>query len=87
MDPLGPVVITGREIYDAVVRLTGRVDVLIEQQNTTARDLQDHEKVSASTHADFESRLRSLERARWPLPSLAAAVSLAALAMTIIPKL
>jgi len=87
MEPLGNVVITAREIYDAVVRLTGRVDVLIEQQNTTSRDLSDHEKASASTHADFETRLRSLERARWPLPSLAAAVSLVALALTLIPKL
>lgn len=87
VEPLGNVVITAREIYDAVVRLTGRVDVLIEQQNTTSRDLQDHEKASAATHSDFETRLRSLERARWPLPSLAAAVSLVALALTIIPML
>lgn len=87
MEPLGNVVITAREIYDAVVRLTGRVDVLIEQQNTTSRDLSDHEKASSSVHADFETRLRSLERARWPLPSLAAAVSLVALSLTLIPKL
>lgn len=87
MEPLGNVVITAREIYDAVVRLTGRVDVLIEQQNTTSRDLQDHEKASTATHQDFETRLRSLERARWPLPSLAAAVSLVAIALTIIPML
>lgn len=87
MEPLGNVVITAREIYDAVVRLTGRVDVLIEQQNTTSRDLQDHERNSAAAHQDFETRLRSLERARWPLPSLAAAVSLAALALTLLPML
>lgn len=87
MEPLGNVVITAREIYDAVVRLTGRVDVLIEQQSTTSRDLADHEKASAATHQDFETRLRSLERARWPLPSLAAAVSLVAIALTIIPML
>lgn len=87
MEPLGNVVITAREIYDAVVRLTGRVDVLIEQQNTTARDLQDHERLSVSVHQDFETRLRSLERARWPLPSLAAAVSLVAIALTIFPML
>jgi len=84
VEPLGNVVITAREIYDAVVRLTGRVDVLIEQQNTTSRDLSDHEKAAASAHQDFESRLRSLERSRWPLPSLAAVMSLAALGVSIV---
>jgi hypothetical protein len=61
VEPLGGVIITSREIYDAMVRLTGRVDVLIEQQSTTQHDIQDH-----------EGRLRSLEKARWPLPSAAA---------------
>ena len=68
MEPLGGIVITSREIYDAVVRLTGRVDVLIEQQTTTRQEVQDHEQ-----------RLRGLERGRWPLPSLAVLVSLTAL--------
>ena len=74
--PLGGVVITSREIYDAVVRLTGRVDVLIEQHAATSHDVQDH-----------ETRLRSLERARWPLPSAAVLLSLAALAVTVLPML
>lgn len=73
VEPLGGVTITAREIYDAVVRLTGRVDVLIEQQRTTEQEVQDH-----------ESRLRALERARWPLPSAAVLLSLAALALTIV---
>lgn len=68
MDPLGGVVITSREIYDAVVRLTGRVDVLIEQQGETRQDIQDH-----------ETRLRSLERARWPLPALSVLIALGSL--------
>lgn len=75
-DPLGGVVITSREIYDAVVRLTGRVDVLIEQQGTTSRDVTDH-----------EARLRTVERRLWPLPSAAVLLSLAALAATIAPRL
>lgn len=72
MDPaaLGPIVITSREVYDAVVRLTGRVDVLIAQQQAAAADLQDH-----------ETRLRSLERARWPLPSASLLVAIGALVM------
>lgn len=64
-DPL-QVVVTAREIYDAVVRLTGRVDVLITQQQEDRRDLQDHEQ-----------RIRGLERGRWPLPSAALLVALA----------
>lgn len=66
--PLGFAVITSREIYDAVVRLTGRVDVLIEGKTHSDRNVTDH-----------EGRLRVLERARWPLPSLAVVLSMAAL--------
>lgn len=84
MEPLGGVVITAREIYDAVVRLTGRMDVLIEQHSAMTQDLRDHEVRADTRHADHESRLRSLEKARWPLPSLAAVVSLASLAVAII---
>jgi hypothetical protein len=87
MDPLPGVVITAREIYDSVVRLTGRVDVLIEQHASLAQDLSDHEHRADTRYADHEARLRSLERARWPLPSLAAAVSIASLAIALIPKL
>ncbi len=64
---LGPIVITSREVYDAVVRLTGRVDVLITQQQAAAAETADH-----------ETRLRSLERARWPLPSASLLIALAA---------
>jgi hypothetical protein len=73
-DPLGGVTITAREIYDAVVRLTGRVDVLIEQQTQIARDVQDH-----------ESRIRTLERSRWPIPTVTALVAVAALVLQLIP--
>ncbi len=74
-DPLA-IRITGREIYDAVVRLTGRVDVLIEQHQTTQTDVKDH-----------EDRIRSLERGRWPLPSAAALIALASLVLGIMPHL
>lgn len=76
MDPLGGVVITSREIYDAVVRLTGRVDVLIEQQTSTTHDVQDH-----------EARIRGLERSRWPLPAVSVLIALAALAVGLLPVL
>ena len=67
-EPLGPVTIGLREVYDAVMRLTGTVERLAAQHDDTARQLSDH-----------EARLRTLERSRWPLPSLAALVSIAAL--------
>ena len=72
-EPLGPIVITAREIYDSVVRLTGRVDVLITQQTGSETDLKDH-----------EARLRALEKSRWPLPSLSVLLALAALVVSII---
>ena len=79
-DPLGPVVITAREIYDQLVRvadalatLTTRIDRVAERHDETKRDVDDH-----------EARLRSLERSRWPLPSLAAVVSLAALGLSVV---
>lgn len=78
-DPLGDplaVRITGREIYDAVVRLTGRVDVLIEQQTAIRQDVQDHEQ-----------RLRAVEARLWPLPAASLLVALTALAVGVIPKL
>jgi hypothetical protein len=74
-DPLGPIVITAREVYDAVVRLTGRVDVLINQQSMTQQEVLDH-----------ETRLRSLEKARWPLPSLALLLSVGALVLPLVIK-
>jgi len=67
-DPLGPVVITSREIYDqlrSVVTLLERALGKLDEHGT---DLRDH-----------ETRLRSLERARWPLPALAVLVAVAAL--------
>lgn len=92
LDPLVGVTITAREIYDGIVRLTGRVDVLIEQQSATQADVADHEgrlrtleqrrSPSVQDHQDHEGRLRTLERARWPLPSVAVLVSIAAIVVS-----
>lgn len=73
-EPLAGIVITSREIYDAVVRLTGRVDVLIAQQEDVKHDLNDH-----------EVRIRSIERARWPLPTVSVLVAIVALIIAGIP--
>ena len=74
-DPLGPVVITSRDIYDALIRLQETVGRLVDQGVGHTDDIRDHEQ-----------RLRSLERGRWPLPSLALLLSAAALAYNILPK-
>ncbi len=66
--PLGPVVITPREIYDPLVLLRDAVRELVQGHQDADRQLGDH-----------EARIRSLERGRWPLPSIAALVSIAAL--------
>lgn len=78
-DPLGPVVITTREIYDQLVRLG---DAVRDALSTMAKLADGQDEIKRDV-ADHETRLRSLERSRWPLPSLAAVVSLLALAGTI----
>jgi hypothetical protein len=69
----GRVVITLRDIYTLVVGLSTRVDTALSKGETAATQLTDH-----------ETRLRSLERSRWPLASLAALIPLAALAVAIL---
>lgn len=71
--PLGAVTITPREIYDAVMRLTTRVETALERGDRTAERVEDH-----------EARIRSLEQLRWPLPSLAAVVSVIGLIVAIL---
>ncbi|WP_433478135.1 hypothetical protein ACQPZP_14540 [Spirillospora sp. CA-142024] len=51
---------------DRLTRIETKLDVLIAQ----------HDRVTA----DHEQRLRALERARWPLPSLAILVAAASAA-------
>ena len=72
-DPLGPVVITARDIYDALVKLTDTVNKLVGQGSGHDDDIRDHEE-----------RIRALERGRWPLPSLAALLSLGALVVAVL---
>lgn len=74
-DPLGPVIITSREIYDQLVRVVAAVERLVDKLDEQTRDLHDH-----------ETRLRSLEKSRWPLPSLAVLVSITALLLAALPK-
>jgi len=66
-EKLGSVEIGAREIYDAVMHLQVAVERLGDHYDSTHREVIDH-----------ETRIRTLERGRWPLPSLAVVVSAAA---------
>lgn len=72
-EPFGPVIIGAREIYDAVVRVSGKADGIAMQLTTIVADQQDQ-----------EARIRALERARWPLPSVAVLLSAAAVVTTVV---
>lgn len=65
--------VTNEAIYTAVMTLQGQVTVLVQQGSQSAKEIVDH-----------ETRLRSLEKARWPLPSLAVLVSLLAFGLSFI---
>jgi hypothetical protein len=73
LDPLGPVTIGAREIYDELLTVGSKVDKVDAKVDVIVNDVNDH-----------ETRIRALERARWPLPSLAALFGLASLILAII---
>ena len=56
-----------------LARVEGKLDVIAAKLDEHGTDLRDHEE-----------RIRSLERGRWPLPSLAALVSIAALVLALL---
>ena len=70
--PDAPLVITLRDVYDAVTRLSERVTSLSGELAylRTKLDSGDQDR------ADHESRLRALEQRRWPLQSAALVVSI-----------
>lgn len=72
-DNLPPhVVIDLKTIYDQLLILSTRVELMMSRQVEQDKDMKDH-----------EDRLRSLERARWPLPSVALLLSLGSLALAL----
>lgn len=72
-NPLPPhVVIDLKVIYDQLLVLNTRVELLMSKQLEQDKDMKDH-----------EDRLRSLEKARWPLPSVALLLSLGSLALAL----
>jgi hypothetical protein len=81
LDPLAGVQIGAREIYDLLLATDRKVD---QMRGEVSQVAQAHGELSADLN-DHESRIRALERGRWPLPSLAALVALASLVLTIVP--
>lgn len=60
-----------RALHDAVTRVETKLDGLRDDNAAVREDLSDH-----------ETRLRALERGRWPLPSVAALVGVSGLALS-----
>ncbi|GAA3158554.1 hypothetical protein GCM10010466_56640 [Planomonospora alba] len=79
-DPLGPMMIGVRELYDELKSVGGKV------HRQTAKIEHVDAKVASVIEdvSDHEGRIRALERGRWPLPSLAALISLAGLVFAIL---
>lgn len=78
-EPLGPVIIGAREIYDKVIAVAAMVGELRADVANVQRD-----------RADHEARIRALEKNRWPphaIALVAMLVSVAALVIAVMPKL
>lgn len=89
MAPDGGVVITLADIYKQLVTLTTRVDTSLAHQEQADRMLAEHEadlRPLAGAHEkllDHESRLRTIERSRWPLTSITILIALASLGVAV----
>ncbi|QFR02582.1 hypothetical protein F9278_16000 [Streptomyces phaeolivaceus] len=73
-----------RSLHDVVTRVDSKLDALAGQ----AVQINDHENRLRSLEAmpkttDIEPRVATLERSRWPLPSVAAATALGALGVAL----
>lgn len=85
-DDLGPVTVGAREIYDKLVDVGEVVIRLDSKLDGHATKLADHEELID----DHETRLREIERSRWPMSPatvISGALALAALLLEMLPKL
>lgn len=91
--PEGGVVITLADVYRQLVSLTTRVDAALARADQADRIIAEHEgdlrplAGASEKLVDHETRLRVIERNRWPLASLTALVALASLAVAILVAL
>ncbi|WP_431903604.1 hypothetical protein [Nonomuraea sp. bgisy101] len=82
LDPLPGVQIGAREIYDELKTVGGKVDKVdgkVDQLDSKVDGV-------VAEVADHETRIRVLERARWPLPSIAVLISVAGFVATFVMK-
>lgn len=85
LEPVGwaAVIITPREIYDGLVRVSAQL-AAIQQQLVQHTD--EHERRDVAIDArfqDHEDRIRAIETNRWPLPSIAALTGVAGAAVSV----
>lgn len=84
LDGWGPIVITPREVYDAVIRLDASVRTLLQSMNQHTEEHVRRDEDIDARFQDHESRIRTVERARWPLPSVAALTGVGGLVTSLI---
>ena len=91
-DPLGPVQISARDIYDELRGVRVLVERLADRLESTAQSVTDHEQRLRQIEdvrpgpriQDIEARLRAVEARQWPLPTLSVLIALAALGLGLI---
>lgn len=89
----GGIVITLADIYRQLVQLTTRVDSALAKQDRDQQVLAEHEMElrplagAAEKLVDHETRLRSLERSRWPIASVTVLAALGSLVVAILVAL
>lgn len=85
----GAVVITLADVYKQVLMLAARVDASLSRQEQLDRVVAEHEADlrpladAAERIKDHESRIRTIERSRWPMGSIMMIIALASLAVAI----
>jgi hypothetical protein len=60
------------DLYDKLVGLSARLDVMLAKMDDVLRDVSDH-----------ESRIRQLERSRWPVANVSVLVGIASLVIAV----
>lgn len=94
-EPLGRVVITARDIYDALIRLQETVNQLVSQNIGHGDDIRDHETRLRAVEAvqparaipELRAEVEKLKANRWPLPTIGALAGVAGVVVAIVALL
>lgn len=82
--PVGAVVITTAQMYAEQQATTLAVTSLGVKLDNLAAALVAESAKGNTDHGDHEDRIRALEHARWPLPSLAVLLSIGAILLPVL---